>query len=62
MRALATLVTRHQVTPRRRTRTARLQLPARRDARQALRVAMTIPAFALPIPAQAPAGWQSRRR
>ena len=56
MCALTTLRTQHLVTPRRRTQTTRLLLLTRRDAGQALKAAMTIPA----LPGPPPAGMQNR--
>jgi hypothetical protein len=56
MCSLTTIRTQHLVTPRRRTRTTRLQFLTRRDAGQALKAAVTTPALAGP----APAGMQSR--
>ncbi len=56
MCALTTLRIQPLVTPRRRTRTTRSLLLTRRDAGQALRAAMTIPALAGP----ARVGMQSR--
>jgi hypothetical protein len=50
MCSLTTIRTQHLVTPRRRTRTTRLQLLTRRDAGQALKAAVTTPALAGPGP------------
>jgi len=50
MCALITVMPRSLVIPRRRSRTTRSQFLARRDAGQALRAAMTIPALAAPVP------------
>jgi hypothetical protein len=43
---LTTLMIRHLLIPRRRSRTTRVQLLTRRDAGHALKAAMTIPALA----------------
>jgi hypothetical protein len=56
MCALTTLRIQHPVKTRRRTQMTRLLFLTRRDAGQALNVAMTIPALAGPPPA----GMQSR--
>ena len=58
MCALTTLRIQHLVTPCRQTQTTRLLLLTRRDAGQALKAAMTIPALSGPLPA----GMQSRWR